>query len=108
MGRIPASHDVFRAIADPGRRRILDALRDRERTVGELTTLLALGQPTVSEHLRVLRDAGLVADRAAGRNRLYRLEPAVLRTVSDWVAPFEAFWSDRLDALEAHLARRKN
>lgn len=108
MGRIAASQDPFRAIADPGRRKLLDAMVTGERTVSELTALLSISQPAVSQHLQVLKLAGLVDERREGRNRYYGARPAELRAVADWIAKYEVFWAEKLVALSAHLARRKN
>jgi DNA-binding transcriptional ArsR family regulator len=94
---------VFEVLAEPNRRRILDLLRSGERPVGELVDALAVSQPAVSKHLRVLRDAGLVAVRSDAQRRLYRLRPEPLRAVDDWLEPYRAEWSARLDALERHL-----
>ena len=90
-------------LAEPHRRRILDLLREGERSVGELVTELDLTQPAVSKHLRVLRDAGLVEARVDAQRRLYRLRPEPLREVDEWIAPYRAAWAGRLDALERHL-----
>lgn len=108
MGRIAASQDPFRAVADPGRRQMLDAMLTEECSVGALTQLLGISQPAVSQHLQVLKQAGLVTERKAGRNRYYQANAAELQIIADWVAKYEIFWSDKLDALSAHLARRKN
>src|SRR3954467_11772760 len=94
---------TFAVLAEPNRRRILDLLRDGERPVGELVDALAVSQPTVSKHLRVLRDAGLVASRTDAQRRLYRLEVAPLRELDEWLAPFRSQWGERLDRLVAHL-----
>ena len=94
---------VLDVVAEPSRRRILDLLRDGERSVTELTDLLELAQPAVSKHLRVLRDAGLVEVRVDGPRRLYRLQAAPLAELDDWLAPYRQFWADRLDALEERL-----
>jgi DNA-binding transcriptional ArsR family regulator len=91
--------DVFGALANPARRTVLDALRDGPRTSGELTGLLDVSRSAASEHLAVLRDAGLVREERHGRNRVYRLEAARLVEVRDWVAHFEHYWAERLDAL---------
>lgn len=99
---------VFRAIADPHRRTMLDALRHGERSVAALSEGFTISQPAVSQHLQVLREAGLVRVRKAGRQRFYSLDPGPLRAVSDWLSHYETFWDDRLDALERHLARRRN
>ena len=95
--------DSFAVLAEPTRRRILDRLRGAESSVGDLVGALAVSQPTVSKHLRVLRDAGLVTCRVAAQQRIYRVEPAPLRALDDWLAPYRRFWTDRLDALEQHL-----
>lgn len=94
---------AFTLLADPGRRRILDLLRTGERSVSELCAALPISQPGVSKHLRLLREAGLVSARAAAQRRLYRLEPAPLEALDQWLAPYRQFWSGRLDALERHL-----
>lgn len=105
MTRVAARADVFRAIADPTRRGLLDLLRDSERSVSELTRPFRMSQPAISQHLRILRQAGLVRGRQAGRQRLYRLDPRPLRRVRDWTAHYERFWDLRLDALGDYLER---
>jgi DNA-binding transcriptional ArsR family regulator len=95
--------DPFEALAEPNRRRILDLLREGERPAGDLVAALAISQPGVSKHLRLLREAGLVSARAEGQRRLYRLEPSALAELEAWLAPYRRFWSDRLAALEDHL-----
>jgi DNA-binding transcriptional ArsR family regulator len=87
---------------------MLDAMLDGECTVGALTRTLGLSQPTVSQHMQVLRLAGLVTERRAGRQVFYGVRAAELGTVADWLAKYRAFWADRLDALEAHLQTRRN
>jgi DNA-binding transcriptional ArsR family regulator len=94
---------VFDVLADPNRRRILDLLRERELPVGDLVAALTVTQPTVSKHLRVLRDAGFVAARIDAQRRLYRVRTGPLREVDAWLAPYRALWTSRLDALERHL-----
>jgi DNA-binding transcriptional ArsR family regulator len=94
---------TFDVLAEPARRDILDLLRDRERSVGELVDHLTLSQPGVSKHLRVLRDAGLVEVRPDGQRRLYELRAEPLAEIDAWLSPYRRFWSDRLDALERHL-----
>lgn len=94
---------TFELVAEPTRRRILDLLRARARPVGELVKLLGLSQPGVSKHLRVLRHAGLVEVRREGRIRWYQLRPEPLAEVDQWLEPYRAYWSGRLDALERHL-----
>jgi DNA-binding transcriptional ArsR family regulator len=94
---------AYAALAEPHRRQILDLLRDGERQAGELVDRLELSQPGVSKHLKVLREAGLVAVRADGRRRLYALRTQPLAEVDAWLEPYRAYWSDRLDTLERHL-----
>jgi DNA-binding transcriptional ArsR family regulator len=95
--------DVLTVIAEPSRRRILDALRVRECNVGELVQRLAMSQPAVSKHLKVLREAGVVSSRIAAQQRIYRLEPAAFRALEAWLTPYRALWTTSLDALERHL-----
>ena len=94
---------AFEVLAEPNRRRILDLLRDGERPVADLVQHLAVSQPAVSKHLRVLREAGLVAMRIDAQRRLYRVQLQPLREVDDWLAPYRALWSASLDRLEQHL-----
>jgi DNA-binding transcriptional ArsR family regulator len=96
---------AFEVLAEPNRRRILDLVRERERPVGELVDQLRLSQPAVSKHLRVLRDAGLVAVRTDAQRRLYRVNPGPLRELDAWLAPYRRMWASRLDDLERHLDR---
>lgn len=95
----------FEAVAEPSRRAILDILRAGERPAGDLVAALTLSQPGVSKHLKLLREAGLVAVRADGQRRLYRLEPRGLADLDAWLTPYRRFWSDRLSRLDAHLER---
>jgi DNA-binding transcriptional ArsR family regulator len=97
----------FEAVAEPNRRRILDVLREGERPAGDLVEALALSQPGVSKHLKLLREAGLVAVRAEGQRRLYRLEPRGLVELEAWLAPYRRFWADRLARLDEHLEREQ-
>lgn len=94
---------TFEVIAEPTRRRILDLLLAGERPVGELVSELAMSQPAVSRHLRVLRDAGLVASRTDAQRRLYRVDPAPLAAMDDWLRPYRRLWAGRLDGLARHL-----
>jgi DNA-binding transcriptional ArsR family regulator len=94
---------AFAVLAEPNRRRILDLLRERERPVGELVDALAVSQPAVSKHLRVLRDLGIVEARVDAQRRLYRVRPEPLREVDAWLEPYRALWGESLDALERHL-----
>jgi DNA-binding transcriptional ArsR family regulator len=96
---------VFSILADPNRRAILALLLSSERSVGEIVDSLQMPQPTASKHLRVLRDAGVVASRVSAQRRVYRLKPKRLKEIDDWLAPFRKFWAPHLDALEAHLDR---
>lgn len=100
-----AASQVFVAISDPTRRELLDLLAEREYAVNDLVSRFEVSQPAVSHHLRILREAGLVKKRQAGRQRLYRLEARRLREVHDWVAHYERFWTEKLDALGEHLRR---
>src|SRR5436190_7344647 len=93
----------FEAVAEPNRRQILDLLRGGERPAGELVEALAISQPGVSKHLKLLREAGLVSVRAEGQRRMYRLEPRKLSEVDAWLAPYRRAWAGRLDALVRHL-----
>jgi DNA-binding transcriptional ArsR family regulator len=94
---------AYAALAEPSRRQILDLLRDGERSVTELVARLNLSQPGVSKHLRVLREAGLVQVRPEGRRRWYGLRAQPLAEVDQWLEPYRAHWTGRLDALERHL-----
>ncbi len=98
---------AFELLADPNRRLILDQLREGERSAGALGEALAISQPGVSRHLRLLREAGLVSVRGDGQRRLYSLKPEPLAEIDAWLAPYRRFWADRLDALERHLDREQ-
>ena len=100
---IATSAAPFEVLAELNRRRILDLLRERERPVGDLVRALAVSQPAVSKHLRVLRDAGLVDVRVDAQRRLYRVLPERLQSIDEWLAPYREMWSERLDDLERHL-----
>jgi DNA-binding transcriptional ArsR family regulator len=102
---MPAALDVLDVIAEPTRRRILDAVRGGECSVNELVEQVGMHQPGVSRHLKVLRDAGLVAVRRDAQRRLYRLRAEPLMALDAWLEPYRAEWSGRLDALEGHLQR---
>jgi DNA-binding transcriptional ArsR family regulator len=95
--------DAFVAVAEPTRRRILDALRRSECSVTELVELLELSQPAVSKHLKVLREAGFVSCRTAAQQRIYRIEVRQFRAIDRWLAPYRRLWNTHLDALERHL-----
>lgn len=96
---------AFAALSDPTRRQILALLRVGELPAGALVEALHLPQPSVSKHLKVLREAGLVRARIEGPRRLYRLDPAPLAELDAWLAPYRSFWAGKLDALDAHLKR---
>ena len=98
--------DALAAIAEPTRRRIVDALRLRECTVSELVAGLGLSQPAVSKHLRVLREAGVVTVEARAQQRVYRLEPGPFRELDAWLAPYRRLWTRHLAELERHLDSR--
>ncbi len=97
----------FDALADPTRRRTLDLLRERPRSVGELVNLLDTSQPGVSKHLRVLREAGLVSVRRDAQRRWYTIRPEPLIEIDAWLQPYRRLWAKRLDALERHLNESK-
>jgi DNA-binding transcriptional ArsR family regulator len=103
VARSPTTSDVFNAIAEVRRREILDALMAGEKSVGTIVADLSLSQPQVSKHLRVLSEVGLVTCRAQGRHRLYRLEPARLRPVHEWLTRYEQMWNERLDRMDDYL-----
>ncbi|MFZ2015296.1 MAG: metalloregulator ArsR/SmtB family transcription factor [Nocardioides sp.] len=103
MARAATTSDVFNAVADVHRRQILDALVTGERAVGAIVQDVAISQPQVSKHLRVLHEVGLVRCRAEGRRRLYRLVPEQLRPVHDWVATYERVMNERLDRIDDYL-----
>jgi len=96
---------VFEIVAEPNRRAILSLLVSSEQSVGEIERQLFMPQPTVSKHLRVLRDAGFVEATVDAQRRVYRLKPESLREIEEWLAPFRQLWSRHLDALQRHLDR---
>ena len=95
--------DTFAVLAEPTRRQILDELRVSERSVGELVQSLAISQPTMSKHLKVLLGGGLVSCRIAAQRRIYRVEPGPFQALDAWLEPYRRLWAGRLDALERHL-----
>lgn len=107
MARAATTTDAFNAVAEPRRRQILDVLASGERRVSDLVGLLAIPQPQVSKHLRVLREVGLVRAREEGRERIYRLDGRALQPIHDWVSNYERMWSDRFDALDEVLENMK-
>ena len=96
---------AFEIIAEPNRRAILNLLVSSQQSVGEIERQLGMAQPTVSKHLRVLREAGFVEATVDAQRRVYRLKPEPLQELDAWLAPFRRFWSAHLDALERHLDR---
>jgi DNA-binding transcriptional ArsR family regulator len=99
---------TLRALAEPNRQAIFDLLRAGERPVGQLVDELALSQPAVSKHLRLLKDAGLVEARVDGQRRLYRIRPEPLAELDQWLAGYRDLWSHHLNLLEQHLDRRRD
>jgi DNA-binding transcriptional ArsR family regulator len=106
MGRVAASTDVFRAIADPTRRAILDRLRGGHVHVNALAAEFEQSRPAISKHLKVLKDARLVHETRVGRERLYQLDPAPLQRIAGWIEGYRAFWATSLDNLKRHLEER--
>ncbi len=104
MARASTTSDVFNAIAEPARRAVLEALRGGEATVGAIVDAVALTQPQVSKHLKVLREVRLVTSRPVGKERLYRIDAAGLRVIHDWTGMFAAMWNQRLDRLDDVLS----
>jgi len=98
--------DVFGAISHPARRRMLDLLAESDRSVNMIAGHFKMSRPAVSQHLRILLDAGLVTEQRHGRERHYRLVPERLGEVRDWIARYERFWDDRLRRLQKLLANR--
>jgi DNA-binding transcriptional ArsR family regulator len=96
---------AFEIIAEPNRRAILALLVSSEKSVGEIERQLRMSQPTVSKHLRVLREAGFVESTVDAQRRLYRLRPEPFEEVAEWLVPFRRLWSTHIDALERHLDR---
>lgn len=104
-GYIWIVESTFAVIAEPNRRAILNLLASSERSVGEIEQQLRMSQPSVSKHLRVLRESGFVESRVDAQRRVYRIRPEPLMEVDAWLAPFRRFWSAHVDALERHLCR---
>src|SRR5437762_13079293 len=99
--------DVFRAISHPARRRMLDLLVGADCSVNTIAGYFQMSRPAVSQHLRLLRDAGLVTERRQGRERRYHLVPERLAPVREWIAHYERFWDDRFQRLQKHLSRMR-
>jgi DNA-binding transcriptional ArsR family regulator len=103
MARSSTTADVFNAVAEAHRREILDVLIAGEKSVGAIVDRVALSQPQVSKHLRVLSEVGLVRCRAEGRSRIYRLEPTRLQPFQEWLAKYEQAWDERMDRMDDYL-----
>ena len=108
MARTPTTFDPFNAVAEPKRRQVLEVLGTQELSVNEIVERLGWNQPMVSKHLGVLREVGLVSERRAGRQRLYRVNAERLKPIYDWVAPFERYWSESYDRLDDVLEDLKS
>lgn len=104
MARIPTTFDPFNAVAEPKRRKLLEVLAGKELSVTQIVELLEWSQPTVSKHLGVLKQVGLVLVRHEGRLRVYRVNATQLKPIHDWVGLFEKHWSDRFDQLDDYLS----
>ena len=102
MARAPTTSDAFNAIAEPRRRDILEFLAGDERSVGDIVDALEMGQPSVSKHLQVLRDVGLVTLRRNGRKTMARINPETLRTIHEWITLFERHWRAQLRRIKTH------
>ena len=107
MARAATTADTFNAVAEPRRRQILDVLAGGELSVTDLVARLGLSQPLVSKHLRVLREVGLVQVRDEGRQRLYRLDAGPLRSIADWLGPFQRAMSERFDLMDTVIQELK-
>ena len=107
MARLPTTSDVFNAVAEPGRRAIVNLLAKGEHSVNEIVEALGMKQPQVSKHLRVLKEVGLVSARGGGQQRLYRMNGQNLKPLYDWVKPFEHMWNERFDRLADYLEQMK-
>jgi DNA-binding transcriptional ArsR family regulator len=99
--------EVFEALADPTRRRIVELLSEEERSAGEVAAYFEVSRPAVSKHLRILREAGVVSVRMDAQKRIYRLEPNALGEAEGWLARRRRFWGERLDALQAHVEKEE-
>ncbi|MGG1658205.1 ArsR/SmtB family transcription factor [Brevibacillus sp. NRS-1366] len=100
MGASPAKHDVFQAIADPTRRKLLELLTDRDMAVTVISSHFPISRTAVSKHLRILSDAGLVKEQKVGRETRYRLQPEPLQELQSWLSYYERFWDNKLNALK--------
>ena len=105
LATVQREPEVFGAISHPARRRILDLLADSECSVNAIAANFQMSRPAISQHLRILLDAGLVTEQRHGRERRYRLAPEQLGPVRDWIAHYERFWDERFQRLQRHLAK---
>ena len=103
MARAKTTMDVFNAVAEPKRRALIETLADREMSVSEIVDATTWAQPSVSKHLAVLKQVGVVTERQEGRCRIYRIRPERLRPIHEWVCQFEKYWGGALDQLEHYL-----
>jgi DNA-binding transcriptional ArsR family regulator len=103
MPQSAPDRSVFRAVADPTRRAILDRLRAGPAPVNELASAFEQSRPAISKHLRILREARIVSEQRQGRERLYRLEPTELKEISEWILPYRRFWQVSLGNLKTYL-----
>jgi DNA-binding transcriptional ArsR family regulator len=107
MARAATTSDIFNAVAEPQRRRILEVLKPGDRSVTDLAHVLCMTQPQASKHLKVLKEVGLVGAREVGKQRLYHLNGEALKPIRDWVLAFEALWNERFDQLDELLEELK-
>lgn len=107
MARASTTSDPFNAIAEPNRRHILEFIAAEERSVNDIADALELGQPSVSKHLQVLREVGLVTARKDGRRTMYRTNAEALRTIHDWAQMFEQYWRGQLRRIKAHAEEQR-
>jgi DNA-binding transcriptional ArsR family regulator len=108
MARTPTTYDPFNAVAEPKRRKVLEVIGTQELSVNEIVERLGWNQPMVSKHLGVLKEVGLVSERRAGRQRMYRVNAERLKPIYDWVAPFERYWSESYERLDEVLETLKS
>lgn len=108
MARTKTTYDVFSAIGEPKRRELVEYLAGEEKTVSELIALTRWNQPTVSKHLGVLKQVGIVKERKDGRSRIYCIQPEQLKPIQEWIHQFEAYWGGTLDQLENYIENIQN
>ncbi len=108
MARAATTSDAFNAVAEPRRRAILNYLALKERPVGDIVATLGLAQPSISKHLRVLRNVGLVRVRRHGRQKLYRINAAAIRPLHEWTSAFERYWRHQLNRVKEHAEAKMN